>query len=50
MEYENMSREELISTNKRLYARIKDMKHKSNENDKRNKILEKSSIKYRDII
>ena len=50
MEYEKMSREELISTNKRLYARIKDMKHKSNENVKRNKILEKSSIKYKDII
>lgn len=39
IDYSKMSRDDLISTNKKLYARIKNMKQKKEENQKRNEIL-----------
>ena len=43
MDFENMSRDQLISTNKKLYARIKGMETKKQEEEKRNKILSNKS-------
>ena len=43
IDYSKMSRDELISTNKKLYARIKNMKQKKEENQKRNEILSGNS-------
>lgn len=51
MEFEEMSKDELILANKRLYARLKKVEQDKKETEKRDNLLEKgSTIKIKNLV